>query len=78
MFLSIISLLFVPSIHFSLSLKVTKMYEEALKDKENAVTKMTQFEDEKKKLFVEKELLNGKILENSKVKSNSKFFISCC
>lgn len=43
------------------------MYEEALKDKENAVAKMTQMDEEKKKLFVEKEIVNGKLIDSNKV-----------
>ncbi|XP_031568951.1 coiled-coil domain-containing protein 186-like [Actinia tenebrosa] len=46
--------------------QVTKMYEDALKDKENAVLKMTQLEEDKKKIFVEKELLAGKFIDNNK------------
>lgn len=43
------------------------MYEDALKDKENAVLKMTQLEEDKKKIFVEKEILSGKLIEHNKV-----------
>ena len=49
------------------------MYEEALKDKENAVLKMTQIEEEKKKISIEKELLAGKLFENNKVCSFTYF-----
>jgi protein-arginine kinase len=51
------------------------MYEDALKDKENAVLKMIQIEEDKKKIFVEKELLTGKLIENNKVQSILNFYI---
>lgn len=49
-------------------IKVTKMYEDVLKEKENLGVKLAQGEEEKKKLFRENELLGRKVSENAKVK----------
>jgi len=43
------------------------MYEDALKDKETAVSKMTRSEEDKRKIIVEKELVTGKLIEHNKV-----------
>ena len=47
--------------------KVTKMYEDVLKEKENMGIKSIQGEEEKKKMARENELLARKVSENTKV-----------
>ena len=47
--------------------KVTKMYEDVLKEKENLGIKIIQGEEEKKKMTRENELLGRKVSENAKV-----------
>ena len=47
--------------------KVTKMYEDVLKEKENLGIKLIQGEEEKKKLARENELLGRKVAENGRV-----------
>ncbi|XP_048584681.1 coiled-coil domain-containing protein 186 [Nematostella vectensis] len=46
--------------------QVTKMYEEALKDKETLTSKLIQINEDKKKVFVEKELLFVRQTESGK------------
>ena len=48
-------------------LKVKKMYEDMLKEKENLGIKLVHGEEEKKKLTKENELLAKKIAENGRV-----------
>ena len=48
-------------------LKVTKMYEDVLKEKENLGIKLVQGEEEKKKMARENELLGKKVSENARV-----------
>lgn len=47
--------------------KVTKMYEDVLKEKENLGIKLVQGEEEKKKMARENELLGKKVSENGRV-----------
>lgn len=47
--------------------KVTKMYEDVLKEKENLGIKLVQGEEEKKKMARENELLGKKVSENARV-----------